>query len=604
MKKLPSQNNAWTQKNNGNFDGDIYSSFNLDLQENMGRLRLGKRLVINTASTDITMFCPVAFKIHNSNIYSLGGSTSGNGTAYKIASTELSATSFSVDNSSNAPADIDSRYSDMTSGSNGNLYATSGTYLYEATAGVWSATTRSFNATTFSHMLASFGGRLYVTDSGSVIRSCDISTGSMGTLSAATPATAYTLYFGNIPENNFTFIRAATTTLWAGAINTTGGKGYMYTWDGVASTITTPYRLESSGPVACVIKDDVPWIVDTLGNLLTWNGGTFVKVASFYRKNNKQLYHANSTVNNRFIHPNGMTIVNGNIRILVNNLNEDNGGTIEDSIQSGVWEYTKENGLYHVGSVGLSKVGDTITDYGQIRVSQVGAISDISSPKLSPTATQNGMFLVGCAFFTDATTVKHAIFYDDTYDTLQKSGYFITTIQDADDGTAYHLPAVKNSWNTIYTLYRKLLSATDKIDVKCRTTEVAPIEATITWTSTTTFTTTTNISAYWTSGTGGEVEVIQGIGSGQCSHITSYTLNAGTYTVTVDGVHIGATGTSKARFQNWRRLSTITSQLDTEDESGPDDISNWIQIKIWCVFTGKDEIERLFIINSNYQPAN
>ncbi len=585
MIKLPNpQTKQWVQSNDSDIYGSIYTSFNIDLQENRGRLRIGKRLILNTSSADITMFCPVAFKIHNSKIYSLGGSTSSDGTAYILNSTELSATSFAVDASSNAPANIDSRYSDMETGTNGLLYATGSDKLYEANAsGTWSATTRSLSASV-AHGLASYGNRLYVIDVQSQVRSCDITT-TMGALTSSGDANSLT--FTNSAINNLTFIRSSASRLWIGSLNTRGGKGYVYSWDGIATQFTSAYRLQASGALACVIKEDVPYIVDSNANLLYWNGGTFKKIGSFNRKRGKQLYHANSTVNNRFIHPNGMTVApNGNIRILINSVNEDSTSTAEDTIPSGVWEYSEENGLVHIGSLGLTKAGEAPIDFGQIRISQVGAISDLSSPSTSPSASANGTYMVGATMYIDAAILKHGVFYDDTNDTLQKAGYVVTSKIESQN--------VQDAWEKIYPSHRKLLNSTDKIAVRYRAEETDSVEASITWVTETTFTTTTDVSAY----IGYEVEIIQGLGSGKSSKITNVT-GSGTYTVTVADSFTNAIGTSKARFQYWITLKVIQNQNKTFEKISIEKTSNWIQFKIWCLFTGKNEIEGLLITNKS-----
>jgi hypothetical protein len=136
---------------------------------------------------------------------------------------------------------------------------------------------------------------------------------------------------------------------------------------------------------------------------------------------------------------------------------------------------------------------------------------------------------------------------------------------------------------------------------KYRIKEEEPTYATITWTSTSTFTTTTDVTAYWTSGVGGEVEVIQGTGSGSCTHITSIVNNAGTYTVTLEEAVTGVTGTAKARFQKWIKIfpkdtqstETSWSQFTIGSDSTPR-----IQLKGCLTWTGDGEFYK-FIVNNN-----
>ena len=586
------QTKSLVQPNTSDVLGSIYASQNLDVQENVGRIRVGERLVVNSDSSDSglsALYNPVAFVPFNSKVYTLGGSTSANGGIYASGTSQLQST-FTIDTTGTEPTDIDSRYSDMVLGSNAVLYATSGNKLYENTAGTWSASTQSLTAAGV-HMMTVYASRLYVTNLVNKIYSADIATGTTGSLATSG---SYTLTVGGIESeaNTITFLRASASRIWIGTVNTKGGKGYVHEWDGQSTLVTRSYRLESSGALACVIKDEIPYIVDSNGDLLAWNGGTFQKLTGFNRKGKKSRLKAPvSSSNTRFIHPNSMAIVDGRINILINNQNDDNNGTIVDTIPSGVWEYTQENGLIHKNSLGLTKSGGTIIDYGQNRVAQVGAITELISGSVG--ASSNGTFLVGARIFTDATTEKAIISYEDTNDTLQKAGVYVSPYIESSQLT--------DVFQKFIVKHKKFLNSTDKFVVKTRTEEEEGVEATITWTSTTTFTVPNSsvvVSNYWTSGTGGEVEVTQGLGSGKCTHITNAVNNAGTWTVTVDETFTSATGTSKARFNNWNKLEPLVAEnqvLQYKEYPIPEEDQNdiYIQFKIWILFTGKNEIHSM-----------
>lgn len=99
-----------------------------------------------------------------------------------------------------------------------------------------------------------------------------------------------------------------------------------------------------------------------------------------------------------------------------------------------------------------------------------------------------------------------------------------------------------------------------------------------TWTSTTTFTTTHDISQ---AQVGDEVELIAGAGSGFMAHIQSISVDAGTYTVTLDEAYIFATTNDKFMFviDNWRKLGTITAD-SLNDSLRIDSVGQYLQIKI------------------------
>jgi len=482
----------------------------------------------------------------------------------------------------------------MLSGGNGYLYATGIDKIYQLISGggTWASQDLNFGV----HMMTTYAGRIYVTDLANKIISASISTGAMGTL---VTSGSFTLQLGlDSYADVITFIRSSASRIWIGVVNTRGGKGYVYEWDGQATAVTRSYRLESSGALSCVIKDEVPYIVDTNSDLLAWNGGSFTKVAGFNRKGkNVRLKNPLSSVNNRFIHPNGMSVINGNINILINNQNYDFTATANNTIPSGVWEYTQDNGLVHKNGLTLTKSSDTIIDYGQNTVDIVGALSELQANNND--SNRNGTFLAGASIFTTATAVKAVIEYEDTKDTLQKAGILVTPFIESSE--------VTDSFNSFYVKHKKLLNSSDKIVVKSRTYEDDYIDTTITWATTTTFTVpnaSVVVSDYWTSNTGGEIEVLRGTGGGVCSHITNAVLAGGTWTVTVDETHTGATGTAIARFSKWNKLGTIQNQvMQFERFSIPDsdDISTSIQFKLYILFTGRNEIHSLTTISKTHQ---
>lgn len=594
---------VWNQLNNSDVNGSLYASFNLDLTENDGKVRLGKRLLINTNNTDISELTsyPCGFKVYGRSKWAIAG-LGGTGYVFqKLGSAGVypSSATFSKVTGANTPTTVDSTVSDIEV-SNGALYVTTisnsvYTTTDEVNGGSWATFTAGGADSGNPHMLASFQARTYMTRGNSQVISWDASN------SVATSGT-YTVDLGNTNSNIISFIRASSNRIWIGVVNTNGGKGYVYEWDGTATQVQKSYRLESPGAVSCVIKDDIPHIMDVYGTLLVWNGGTFKPLISLNRLRNKLLYNplvSGSSINNKFIHPNGMSLIKGRINMLIDGRNTDNStvlnDTIEETIPSGVWEYDENKGLYHKHSFGLTKLAGTIIDYGQTKVFGVGALAEINLP--STDSGRNGTFLAGASYYTNTTATASAIFYDDSNDTLQKGGSLITVKLPAVDDRG--MPSVQNMYQNIYTLYRKLLNANDKITIKYRKEEIDAVIATATWVTSTTFTTTTDVSLL----TGYEVEPILGLGSGKTSHIVSVVNNAGTYTVTVDEIYTSATSTSQIRIQNWKKISTITSNSNTNDQGGiGGELTGWIQFKLGMIFTGKDEIERLIIINQDYNP--
>ena len=569
------ENKIITQINKGDTLGDLWSSFNIDLVSNYGRIRNTRMIENNNSSFEANLGCAVAFRYFDSKWWAVAGS--------RVHSSSRTQTGFTADVTASTPTTCSSDTSDIEL-FNGNMYVTSQTGLNKFTGSVWSTNAQTLNTNT-PHLMTNYAERLYITDLYSKIY-------SMNTSDSVAISSTNTLSFTNSLANVITFLRSASNTIWIGTINTQGGKGAIYEWNGVSTQTNRSYRLESGGALSCVIKDDIPWIVDTNGRLMYWNGGSFIEVARFpiFPDENILLYNAFSQINDRFIHPNGMSLVNGKINILINNLNDDFGATISERLPSGVWEYDENKGLYHKYSISYTGTATTIvTDYGQNRLSRVGAL--LQAKVQNNASGANGTLLAGATYFTNASSIQSGIFFEDNIDTTQKYGYFVTNWISS--------LGLKDTWQKIFIKYRKFLASTDKIIVKYRIAEVTPTEVSITWTSTTTFTTTTNIL----SKEGFEVEIIQGTGSGKTAHITLINVNAGTYTVTVDDTFTGVTtGTAKARIQAWIKIGEVTGQTTESWGHQISKVSERIQLKVCMQFTGKDEISELAIINEVNQP--
>lgn len=605
MKQFPATRNAWIQPNTSDIAGDIFVSKSLDLTDNMGKVRVGKRLVVNTNTQDEANLAgtPVAFREYN---------RSNTGTAdyrtFAIAGSKMlvsagdypGASPFAID--ATASTSFNEYFSDMEI-FQGFLYATTSTTLEKYTPGTgWATVDNTLDAGV--HMLLSYAGRLYITDLSCKIYSWD---GSVMTKTGNfSLALATTTNAQDEQQNTITWMRAASDRIWIGTVNCFGNKGYIYSWDGTAVSPSKSYRLKAAGALACVVKDDNPWIMDTFGRLMVWNGGTFIEKARLNRRRNRMFINALSNQNDRFIHPNGMSLIGGNVHVLIDSRYADSTSSVDETIPAGVWEYDDTIGLVHKYAFANNHAADVLTDFGANRIARAGALSETNF--VDTAAARNGTFVAGAGIYKDATTTTYVISYDDSNDTLQKAGYLVTPKIEATDGSVYNFPTVEAAWASWYTFYRKLLVSTDRIYVKHRHEEVDPVEGVLTWTSETVFTIpdTTDMTQYWNQSEqkGFEVEIMQGYGAGRVAHITNAVHASSTWTVTVDQTFPNATGkTSVGRFENWKYLSTIQPNNQSFNGDSFNFKSQWIQVKVYALFTGRDEIERFIISNSNGTPV-
>lgn len=581
MIKLP-PNGQWNQTNRSDILGSLVGSFNLDLTANLGNTLVNRMIQTTTQVTDTNLTSyPVGFKAFGSSIVTVAGSYT-----HRIASNIIT-TPFTVNLS--GPTDCDSTSSDIEVFVD-SIYVTANQKLYKSSDGI------SYGSTSFGasgpNMMSVFPTqqRLYFTAGSKVFSTAD------GTTIATSGAN--TINIGTNSSLLFTAIRSSSNRIWLGVLNINNDKGYVVEWDGVATSATKYYRLESAGVISMVIKDDIPWIVDTNGRLLTYSGGTFKEMARF-PIDDKFLTNSLSLTNNRPVHPNGMTLVNGKINILLNNVINNNASSIPEFCPSGIWEYDENIGLYHKYSLSYLPVGtNTITDYGQNRISGAGGLAEMKLLNTNVTATGN--LLAGATIYTNASSTDAGVFINDTFDAVtgttgqkatQGFGYFVTVKVNAE--------GIQDTWQRLCLSHEKFLTASDKIIIKYKIQEIPAVEGSITWASTTGFSTTTDLSNF---AVGDEVEITQGTGGGLCAHIVTLQTGASsTYLVTLDETFTGVTtGTAKARFQKWIKAGTI-QDVRTFDAVQLGISSDYIQLKVCMLFTGKNTFSDMTLINKPYQ---
>lgn len=585
------------QINRGNILGDLWSTWNIDLQSNSGAIRVGKKFKLNTGSgTEANLGIPVSFQYFDGRMWALCGDR-----IFKNSSSDL-VSAFTEDASAGFVTTYDKNYADMIT-FNGVLVASADTKLWRKASngggtGAWTEIGVTVLTTATNHQMCYFKkfDRLYVTNNKTDIKSVDTS----WTVASSND------YFIDLGDSvgRISTLRASSSSIWIGLIRPTAtsedaiAKASVLEWDGISAQVTREYPIDAQGVLAMVIKDDRPIILDSNGILREFNGSGFVEIGRL-PLDREMLTGAISTFNDRFIHPNGMIVSRDNtILCLINNALVDNSGDpggIKENLPSGIWEWSREHGFVHKHPITYQPMATTtLTDNGQVRISRAGALSNANI--YSTSASGRSTLICGAQYFTNASSTAYGIFIDSpmpvtnaTTTESAKFGYFVTSWLMSQN--------LKDTWKKIFARYRKFLNSSDKIVIKYRLTEADPTYIDITWVNTTSFTTSTNVTSY----SGYEVEVVQGTGSGKCAHISSVT-GSGPYTVNLDETFTGVTtGTAKARLQAWVKASSVSNQTT---ESAPFMIgiaSERIQIKCCMQFTSDDELHELVLINEPNQ---
>lgn len=585
MIQLPPKN-QWVQNNKSDIFGSLWSSFNLNLTEQLGKTKVSPRMILTNNAVS-RMGTPVAFRIYGGKLYALAVTSTPDSIAAWVSTNSVTAGGLkdvlTIEASSGGGTiSATNDYSDMEV-FNSKLFVTDSLQkLLYFNGSAWTDGGSVLTENT-NHKLLSFFKlkRLYFFSSTVLVKSCDtsftVAASGSNTFNVTTATGNADLFLVSMLQTS--------TAIWLLLANQSNDETVVLAWDGVtADTYLSggAYRIPARGALAGITIQNTPYILDSNGELHYFNGGAFVPAPNgkLPVKQFKYLTNPLSLKNDRWIHPNGITLVDGRINILINNLNHDNDNTIEENLPSGIWEYDKDIGWYHKSPLSQYDYSGAalVKDFGQNRLSRVGALYNFKADDRSSAVTV-GTLIAGADYYTNASATATGVFINDSLDLIQKYGYAVSA--------KILSTEVTTTWGRYFSIIKKLLSSTDKLWLKFRSDDSPPVEVTITWVNATSFTTTTDVTAYTQDD---EVEFLQGTGSGFCSQITSVTNNAGTYTVVIVESMSNVTGTGKARFQHWKSAGTFSNQTDNIAPFAVDRASPYVQLKLCMLFTGNNEI--------------
>jgi hypothetical protein len=562
------------QANNGEKSGNMFASWNLDLLSEFGKIRVSPISLGNVVSTGL----PIAFT------YDLTASGYTDILQYALCGTSVyywTGTAWSALLNilpTNDPT-CDVYHSDMVKFNAGIVVSLSNTgvgngSISRLASGTWTPNWLNGSGLILSaanlyypHPLCVSYNNLLLIGNGRNIVSVDTSD-NVNTAKVVLPE-------GFIIE----WIKSASNGVWIGAKNTTQEEAKVFYWDGYSENYNKGYNIGSEYCFAGVInKQDVPFVVNGYGQLMAFNGSGFEEVAKFPVANSKKHSLVGFVGANGYppIHRNGMAIIDDEVHILLNAGVDDDDTKLLESQLSGIWCYTRENGLFHRFSLGNNSTSNNY-DYGFGRLGGVGAL--VERPR------RLGSFYAG-ALATASAYIYSADYTDTAYNKL---GYFITP--------KIYAQELDEMWNSINVVFKKLETATDFIRVKYRfdkkyETGLATV-STGTWISTTEFT----VSAIGDLEEGDEVEILSGIGAGISSKIVSI---SGT-TITIDDIIVPATGTFTFRIEQWTELEKIQDLVSIYKTIGIGKNNTQIQFKILLFGKGNSpELEKI-IVNSKPQ---
>lgn len=354
---------------------------------------------------------------------------------------------------------------------------------------------------------------------------------------------------------------ALSGSMWVGTYNETSGNAYvyeMYTNEEVGGTTVyrQAYPVDGRAVLAIWVSNNTPYIINERGIVYQFNGAGFAPFAYFpfqfdvRHLDNVRAGQIQASSTSRPIHPRGVKVKDNYTYILINTNSEEDVYAVNNRSHSGVWELDNTTGsLTHK----VSPV-DASTDKGANVLSRSG-----------PLLIVDNQYTFALAGLQVATTSDIGLYgVQNTFGT----SYFVTpevlSMSETDSFLrVLHKAHIKDS-GVIYTLYRNTKRDT--------------ATGTINWTSTTSFTTTDDWSDV---AVGDLVRISHGYGEGEWAMVDEINASATVYTVTVSRA-IGTAGeVSYAYSDNFKLIEETYTATDGEHKRvGLDVQAPWIQVMV------------------------
>ena len=570
------QNKKWRGMKPGNYSGNLWSSWNIDLEKSPGRLLLSDKLrrfssglgvVYKFLRTNATTTDEWFGIVHGVDVLRNGNSTITAGTWVTDDTT----------GTFNDPRDmvlhetandeqrlICSRATDIAIlNSTGTANAWDDNW-WTAVAGGPTLTSLDF------HPLARLQKLVIVGDKQSsipVIHTVDLN--DVVTTSRLSFPIEYTVRHIITTSNRF----------WIALQHDTDGRARIIEWDGFSLTYNNEYDLEGSFPLTGFEVNDIPYFITEKGFIFRFTGGGFKKVQDFNLQEQDMVFGSSLTAENTIL-PYGSFVdghivyINVGIPIITSTSDADTLTLGVRKARSGIWIFNTENeNLYHHMGIGEHASSGTDINYGCGYLDQVGAV-------LTSTVGQDRILIASGSVFTGGATwlagTENGI-YRMQRGILQGSnegrtrGYIIIPYLPIAD--------VKAMWEGLWVKFRRFhldagaSTTTDRIIVKWRVLDPLHeadaqdpntnfneyFHSQGTWASTTTFAAKVPIGV----SVGNEVEILTGDNAGCSFNVSALSAtpdNSTSITVTIDETApTNSTDTFLCRFDNWNTETAISS---------------------------------------------
>lgn len=624
IRRIP-QTRRWTGPYLGDYDGDIWKTYNIDLHRRLGYATLsrGTKQVLDCADSITGSVAPyIAFLRTDADCIDRLWGLSNFRMVVREDSNNPTQPDGGWDTITDTDAPIASGYRDFTVHGNDSRNDSGRNKLFVTTD---SGDIAALNDTGNSDWIRSW----WVTKQAQpALRTTTVKTpiqyfpfrkitiigdgNLIHTISRPSDTQNDTVSYGRLilpNEMHAWHIFTTATRAWINCLNRFGGPGAVIEWDGYSQTYNALHPIPGPVPLSGVDNNGSPLVLTTKGAFYEYSGNGFIpmyragrQVAFPVFEEPSNVLMASSDSDMTDVLPRGMAI--GEDGLIYINARQPINPSYRQT--AGVWCLDQISGaLYNRYSLGVTSTGDTRDDtgsYGHQHLYRPGGIAFI------PTRvnTSKTIILGGTQYENDGTITNTRVwsFQDENTGRYFNRGYFITQFIPAD--------RIKEFWDSLWLTFNNSASSNARIVVKARGVRSLidfanqPVEPAIgiTWTSINTFTVTL---AGTSSGNpdalqvGDEVEILYGANSGRTSHISSISgAHGALQTITVDEDQDQSSGSSRARFDRWKKVKTITANTKYEEKANLGIDSSFIQFKIEFRGPAKDmEIPELIVQSHN-----
>ena len=540
----------------GKYSGNLWQTFNIDLEKEQGRLRLGDKFRILTDGDDSAVpGLPYKFLRTNADVTDRW---------WCLSSTKMLKTAgtnpfvaYAADGITNTPTDpLDMETHESVNGEQRLVVTRDADIAILNLSGAANAWTASWWDTTLAQAALTTGKAHPIARLQRLLAIGDVvsQVGAIHTIDKNDTVSASRLTFPSGYEPRI--ILASSDLFWIGLQNIFGQGAMIVSWDGSSAAYNNEYKdILGSFPLTGWIINNIPYFIDEVGYIYKYTGGGFSVIQQFPMVE-EGLVFSSTVASTNTIQVYGSTKDRHLVYINVG------APTASRRMRSGIWCFnTLNRNLYHFRGIGQHKTAGTDIDYGATPLFRPGAIKYIFDGANSI----NDLLIGGAVYKNYTSTTKTVIgqtisVKNQASNAGRNRGYFITPYVPIEEAMA--------AWEGLWLKFKRFVNSNNRIIVRWRVldplrdadgNDESVLQATGTWVSTTTFTCVVPTGV----AVGDTVEVMAGDNAGCVFNISILSATpdgAATITVTIDeAAPTSSTIGALFNFDNWNSETALSA---------------------------------------------